>query len=113
MYDYNPYPPPYTTKEDLPNTRVTLVLGIVTVVMLVTCCFSSIGFITGIIAIVFGATGRKQYLQNPDRYTESSYKNLNIGFICAIVGVVLNFIVTVFAIFFVLANSPEFRSLFH
>lgn len=74
-------------KEDLPNATATLVLGILSIVFC-WCCYLP-GITMGIIAIVMGNKGRALYRENPLNYTETSFKNLNAGFICGIIGLSL------------------------
>jgi uncharacterized protein YacL len=72
----------------LPNATVILVLGIASIV---TCCCSCIpGIICGIIAFVLANSASKLYHANPTAYTESSYKNVNAGKICAIIGLIFS-----------------------
>lgn len=62
-------------KKDLPNATVVLVLGILSLIF---CwCYGFFGLILGIIAVVLAGGQRKLYLQSPDEYTESSFKNVN------------------------------------
>ena len=73
-------------KKDLPNATVVLVLGILSLIF---CwCYGFFGLILGIIAVVLAGGQRKLYLQSPDEYTESSFKNVNAGRVC-IAGVVV------------------------
>lgn len=90
-------------KKDLQNSNAVLVLGILALIF---CwCYGFIGLILGIIALVLANSGRKLYNASPDEYTESSYKNLNAGRICGIIGIciasviMLLFILVVFGIF--------------
>jgi hypothetical protein len=79
----------------LPNSTAVLVLGILSIVF---CwCFGIVGLTLGIIALVLSKNASETYLENPDRFTETSYKNMNAGKICAIVGTSLSglYIVTI------------------
>ena len=72
-------------KKDLPNATAVLVLGILSLVF---CwCYGIIGLVLGILAVVLASAPRKAYLENPERFTEVSYKNLNAGRICGIIGI--------------------------
>jgi len=111
-YNQNPQGNAYggiyqTPKENLPNATATLVLGIVTIAMDLLCCCATVSVITGIIALVMGFNGRAAYKREPDRYTLSSYQNLNAGFICAIVGLVL-MVFSLICLAFILVTDPEF-----
>lgn len=68
---------------DLPNATTILVLGILSIV------FCGIGLVLSIIALSMSGKAKAEYEANPGRYAENSYKNVNTGRICAIIGLVL------------------------
>ena len=73
--------------QSLPNSTAVLVLGILSIV---SCwCFGLVGLIMGIIALVMAGKAKKEYTDNFGKYSESSFKNMNAGKICAIVGTCL------------------------
>ena len=72
------------TQQALPNATGVLVLGILSIVFCF--CYGIIGTILGIIAIVMSSKASKLYLSSPESYTESSYKNMKAGRVCAIIG---------------------------
>ena len=76
-------------KKDLPNATVVLVLGILSLIF----CWCY-GFF-GIIAVVLAGGQRKLYLQSPDEYTESSFKNVNAGRVCGIISICIAGVVVV------------------
>lgn len=79
---------PGAPQQSLPNATAVLVLGIISIVG---CIFYGIvGLICGIIALVLAKKDRSLYSINPVAYTLSSYKNLNAGRICAIIGTSLS-----------------------
>ncbi len=80
----------------LPNATVILVLGIISIVGC--CCYGVIGLICGIIALIMANGATKLYNANPALYTESSYKNMNVGKICAIVGLILSVLSLIYMI---------------
>jgi len=89
----NPFPPQnggfgYGMQQSLPNATVVLVLGILSIVFC--CCYGILGLIPAIIALVLSKKDRALYEMNPTAYTLSSYKNLNAGRVCAIIGLILN-----------------------
>lgn len=89
----NPFPPQnggfgYGMQQSLPNATVVLVLGILSIVFC--CCYGILGLIPAIIALVLSKKDRKLYEMNVSAYTLSSYKNLNAGRVCAIIGLILN-----------------------
>lgn len=71
----------------LPNATAVLVLGIVAIVA---CCCYGGGAILSIIALVLASKDMKSYRANPHMFTQSSYKNLSAGRICAIIGLVFS-----------------------
>ena len=73
-------------KQQLPNSTLILVFGIISIVTC--CCYGIIGLIFGIIALVLASKATKLYAANPDLY--SDYNNVKIGKIQAIIGLVLN-----------------------
>jgi hypothetical protein len=78
----------YIEHIDLPNATAVLVLGILSIVF---CwCYGIIGTILGIIALVLANKDLKLYKENPRKYSESSYKNLNAGRVTAIIGLSLS-----------------------
>lgn len=83
-------------QQTLPNATVVLVLGILSIVTC--CCYGVIGLILGIIALVLAKKDRALYAMNMAAYTESSFKNLNAGRVCAIIGLILNIIYLVISI---------------
>ncbi|MCY1503167.1 hypothetical protein D9M68_372850 [compost metagenome] len=78
----------------LPNATAVLVLGILSIVTC--CCYGVVGLILGIVALVLANKDRSVYLANPAFYTESSYKNLNAGRVCALIGLILAALVILF-----------------
>ncbi len=75
-------------KETVPNATAVLVMGIMSIIF---CwCWGIIGLTLGIIGLVLGIKSRKLYNEDPDRYSLSSYKNLNAGYICSLIGTILS-----------------------
>jgi hypothetical protein len=95
----------------LPNSTAILVLGIVSI--LACCCYGIPGLICGIIALVLANNAGKLYKAEPGAYTESSYKNMNAGKICALISVIfsiLTIVSCIWAIAFVgweVLSDPE------
>jgi len=103
-YPYPPYGSGFGGMQmALPNATLVLVLGILSIV---TCCcfYGVIGLVLGIVALVLSRKDKENYLANMNYFTLSSYKNLNAGRVCAIIGLVLSGITVIvcilFAIFF-------------
>lgn len=74
------------TGEQAPNATSVLVLGILSIIF---CWCWGLGLILGIIALIFGVKSRRLVLEAPDRYSIASQKNLNAGYICALIGTIL------------------------
>jgi len=68
----------------LPNATGVLVLGIISVSIF--WCYGLFSVVLGIIALVLSKKAGALYNENPKNYTESSYKNMKAGRICAIIG---------------------------
>ena len=78
-------------RKDLPNATAALVLGALSFVF---CwCYGIIGLVLGILAVVLASAPSKAYLENPERFTEVSYKNLYAGRICGIIGICIGAII--------------------
>jgi hypothetical protein len=94
----------YTAQETVPNATAVLVIGILSIIF---CwCLGFIGLILGIVGLILGSKSKKLYAEDPGRYTVSSYKNLNAGYICALIGTILSglyFLIIVISIIFGLA----------
>jgi len=92
----------------LPSSNTVLVLGILSIVG---CwCFGLVGLIMGIIALVMSGRAAKEYTQNFGQYSEASYKNLQAGKICAIIGTCLSAIASVYYVIylFILGTIASF-----
>jgi hypothetical protein len=87
----------------VPNSQGILLLGIFSLVTTF-CCggIGLVGLVLGIIAVVMSSKAIETYQQNPRAYTESSYKNVNGGRICGIIGIILNGMLIVFMIFYLI-----------
>jgi len=86
-------------QQTLPNATGVLVLGILSIVFCF--CYGIIGITLGIIALIMGNKAIKLYLNSPETYTESSYKNVKAGKTCAIVGLCLSSVYIIFIIIYV------------
>ncbi len=86
-------------QQQLPNATAVLVLGIISIVGCF--CYGIIGLILGIIALVMSGKAKKMYADNPGLYTESSYKNMKAGRVCAIVGLCLSACYLIFFIIYI------------
>ena len=87
---------PFHFQMALPNATAVLVLGILSLVTC--CCYGVFGLLMAVIALVLAAKDRKRYMENPSVYSMSSFKNLNAGRVCALIGVILSALVALFYI---------------
>lgn len=86
--------------RELPNATAVLVLGIVSIA---TCfCYGVPGLVCGIIALTMAKKAKVEYNANPSAFTEASFKNMNAGRICAIVGIVLSSLYFLFLLIYFL-----------
>lgn len=81
-------------KQQLPNATLILVFGILSIVTC--CCYGIIGLPLGIIAMVLANKATALYAVNPEIYT--GFQNVKTGKILAIIGIVLNGIYLIYAI---------------
>lgn len=101
----NPFPPQNGgmgfngMQQPLPNATIVLILGILSI--LTCCCYGVIGLILAIVALVLSKKDRALYAMNLGSYTEGSFKNLNAGRVCAIIGLILNIIYLLICVVFI------------
>lgn len=81
-------------KQQLPNATLILVFGILSIVTC--CCYGVIGLPLGIIALVLANKATTVYAADPELYT--GFQNVKTGKILAIIGIVLNGIYLIYAI---------------
>ena len=96
----------------IPNSQGILILGIFSLVTTF-CCFGIgvVGLALGIIAVVLSSKASDVYEQNPKAYTEASYKNMNGGKICGIIGIVANGVMILFAIVYLIVVGAGLTAL--
>jgi hypothetical protein len=87
-------------KIELPNANVVLALGILSIVGC--CCYGVVGLVCAIIALVLAKTATNLYVSNPEKFTESSYSNLNAGKICAWVGLIPSIICVIMILWIII-----------
>jgi M penetrans paralogue family 26 len=89
-----------TQKQVLPNSSAVLVLGILSIA---SCwCYGFLGVIFGVLSLILAGKGKKIFDENPSLYTESSYKNLNAGKVCAIIGLCISGIIVLIGLIYIL-----------
>lgn len=83
-------------RTELPNATLVLILGILSLIF---CwCYGFIGLVLGIVAVALSSSPRRLYQQQPDEYFEASYKNLNAGRVCGIIGICISALIIVFVV---------------
>ncbi|MDA3820411.1 MAG: CCC motif membrane protein [Candidatus Delongbacteria bacterium] len=75
-------------QQPLPNSGGILAMGIISLVLFC-CCYGVISIVLAIIALILSSKAQREYMQNPDLYTYSSYKNMRAGRVTAIIGLCL------------------------
>jgi len=65
-----------------------------------------------IIALVLSNKAKALYAGNPDQYTIGSYKNMNAGRVCAIIGTVLSSLYLVVIIIYFLIVGAALSTIF-
>jgi len=96
--------------ETLPNSIAVLVLGIISIVGCF--CYGIPGLVLGIIALVLAGKARKLYQENPDLYTQSSYKNMMGGRVCAIIGTCISGAYLLFLIIYIIFIGAALTTMF-
>ena len=100
-------------KVPIPSSQGILILGIFSLVTTV-CCggIGFVGLVLGIIAVVMSSKAEQMYAENPAAYTEVSYKNVNAGRICGIIGIVVNGVLILAGIIYLLVVGAGLTALF-
>jgi len=97
----------------LPNATAVLVLGIFSIVTSWCCGFIAIvGLVLGIVALSMSSKSLSLYQEDPKRYTESSYKNVNAGRICAIIGIVISGLLILIGLIYLLVVGATLGTIF-
>ena len=97
----------------IPNSQGILILGIFSLVTAF-CCFGIgvVGLVLGIIAVVMSSKATDMYNQNPNAYSEGSFKNVNAGRICGIIGIVVNGVMIMFTIIYLFVVGAGLTAFF-
>lgn len=94
----------------LPNSTGVLVMGIISIAL---CwCYGIVGITLGIISLVLAGKSKKLYKEEPEKYTIGSYKNLQAGYICAIIGLSLSALYLIFIIIYFLIIGAALSTAF-
>ncbi len=78
-------------RQQLPNSTLILVFGILSIVGC--CCYGIVGLIFGIVAIIMAKKATDIYNANPEMYI--GYQNVKTGRILAIIGIILSALVII------------------
>ncbi len=100
---------PDSIPEHLPNSRIILILGILSIVFCWWHFISAIGIVLGIVTLVLAHKEKILYEKNPGRYSLISYNNVKTGRTCAIIGLIISVIVFITVFLFIvglLATLP-------
>jgi hypothetical protein len=97
----------------IPGAQGILILGIFSLVTTF-CCggIGIVGLVLGIIAVVMSTKAIETYEKNPKAYTEGSYKNVNAGRICGIIGIVINGVLILFGIIYLILVGAGLTTFF-
>jgi hypothetical protein len=79
---------------------IILVLGVLSIIG---CCFyyGAPGITIGIIVLLLANYASKNYMSNPEKFTENSYKNMNAGKVCAMIAIVMSVIYLIFTLWMI------------
>jgi len=91
-----------TIPENLPNSRLILVLGILSIVFCWWHFISVVGIALGILTLILARKEIVLYETNPGRFSLISFNNVKTGRICAIIGLVISVIVFFFVLMFII-----------
>lgn len=79
------YPPGYQPLQELPNGTLILIFGILSLPL--SFCYGVLGLVFGIVTLVLAREPRRLYRLNPTAY--SNYSNVQAGYVCAIIAVII------------------------
>jgi hypothetical protein len=97
----------------VPNSQGILILGIFSLVTTFCCLgIGFVGLVLGIIAVVLSSKAIETYQQNPRAYTEASFKNVNGGRICGIIGIVVNGVLIILGVIYLIVVGAGLTALF-
>lgn len=88
--------------EHLPNSRIILILGILSIVFCWWHFISAIGIILGIVTLLMAQKEKILYEKNPGRYSLISYNNVKTGRTCAFIGLIISVIVFIIVFLFII-----------
>lgn len=89
-----------TELKNLPNAGGILAMGIISIVFA-----GLVGLILSIISLSLSGKAIRTYEANSSAYTESSYKNVKAGKVCAIIGLSISGLALLIILVAVAANA--------
>jgi len=105
--------PESSQKIPLQNSTAVLILGIFSIVTSWCCGFIAfVGLVLGIVALTLSSKAIAMYQENPGKYTEGSFKNVNAGKICAIIGIVISGILILIGLVYIFIVGATLSTLF-
>ena len=90
------------SQQKVPYAVPSLILGIVSIAA---CCAYGAGIVCAIIGLVLSGKGSGIYKADPLAYDQSSYKMLNAGRICSIIGLILSIISVIILIILIAVGA--------
>ena len=94
----------------LPNSTGILVMGIISIAL---CwCYGVVGITLGIISLILAGKAKKLYAAEPQKYTLGSYKNMQAGYTCGIIGLCLSALYLVFIVIYILIIGAALSTAF-
>ncbi len=89
---------PLSVPQNLSNSNIILIMGILSIVFCWWHFVSLIGIILGIITLIMAHKEMTVYRAHPDRYSLGSLNNVKTGRTCAIIGLTISIIIFVFVL---------------
>ena len=91
-------------QQKVPYAVPALILGIVSIAA---CCAYGAGIVCGIIGLVLSGKGAGIYKADPLAYSQGSYKMLNAGRICSIIGLILSILSVIILIILIASGALD------
>lgn len=87
----DPIPKNNRIKVDLPNSNLVLILGIISVVTIF--CFQPVSIILAIVTLIIASNDNKNYILEPESYTQKSISSLRSGKLLALIALIISVVV--------------------
>lgn len=105
----NSFNQPYSM-TDVPNAKGAMILGIISICVSILCCWCYgyvLGLILSVIGFFLGAGAVRKYNENPEAYTEKSFRKAKTWRTINLIMIILNLIVTAVIIVFIYLGLTE------